>query len=87
MKKPHKKSGDWFFGMGGLHTFLVSAALILAVCFVDKFHGGKNWVPTYGQHILVNCLLSAVLALGLDFVSGYLGQTSLGHAACYGFGG
>ncbi len=86
MKKLRKKSGDWFFGMSGLQTFLVSAAVILLICFIDKFHAGKSWIPTYGQHILVNCLLSAVLALGLNFVSGYLGQTSLGHAAFYGLG-
>ena len=53
---------------------------------MDKFHGGKAWIPSYTQHILVTCLLSALLALGLNFISGYLGQTSLGHAAFYGIG-
>ena len=31
-------------------------------------------------------LIAAILTLGLNFVSGYLGQTSLGHAAFYGIG-
>lgn len=81
-----KKSKSWFFGTSGLTTFLMSAAVVLVICFLDRLHGGKAWIPTYFQHIAVNCLLSAVLALGLNFVSGYLGQTSLGHAAFYGIG-
>jgi len=77
---------SWFFGTDGRTTFLVSAVLILIICFFDRFHGGKGLIPTYFQHVLVNCLIAAVLALGLNFVSGYLGQTSLGHAAFYGIG-
>lgn len=84
MKK--SKSSAWFFGTSGLTTFLMSAAFILVICFIDNFHGGKGWIPTYFQHVMVNCLIAAVLALGLNFVSGYLGQTSLGHAAFYGIG-
>ncbi len=86
MKKLRINSGEWLFGLSGRVTFLISAILILFVCFVDKFHGGKAWIPSYTQHILVTCLLSALLALGLNFISGYLGQTSLGHAAFYGIG-
>ncbi len=81
-----KKSNSWFFGTSGLTTFLMSAVLILVICFIDRFHGGKAWIPTYFQHVAVNCLISAALALGLNFVSGYLGQTSLGHAAFFGIG-
>lgn len=79
-----KKS--WFFGTSGLTTFIMSAAAVLIVCYIDCFHGGSAWIPSYFQHILVNCLIAAVLALGLNFVSGYLGQTSLGHAAFFGIG-
>jgi branched-chain amino acid transport system permease protein len=79
MKNLRKKSNDWFFGLNGLQTFVISAVLILAVSMTKV-------VPTYGQHILVNCLLNATLALGLNFISGYLGQTSLGHAVFYGLG-
>ncbi|MBQ1491807.1 MAG: branched-chain amino acid ABC transporter permease, partial [Blautia sp.] len=76
----------WFFGLSGRTSFFLSAAAILFVCFADKFHEGSAWIPTYAQHVLVNCLLAAILALGLNFVSGYLGQTSLGHAAFFGIG-
>ncbi len=85
-KRSLRRSSDWLFGMSGRTTFIVSAVLIFAVCFVDSFHGGKQWIPTYVQHVMVNCLLSALLALGLNFISGYLGQTSLGHAVFYGIG-
>ena len=74
-----KKSGDWFFGLSGLLTFLISAVLILGISFTKI-------IPTYGQHIIVNILLNATLAMGLNFISGYLGQTSLGHAVFYGIG-
>ncbi len=75
---------DWFFSMNGITTFFVSLALILFVCYINKFV--KNAIPTYIQHIIVNCLLNAVLALGLNFIAGYLGQTSLGHAVFFGIG-
>ena len=86
LMKSAKSSGEWFFGLSGRKTFIVSAIAVFVICFIDKFHGGSNWIPTYAQHVLVNCLLAAMLALGLDFFSGYLGQTSLGHAAFYGIG-
>ena len=75
-----------FLGKNGKTAFLGSAVLVLLICYIDKFHGGSAWIPTYFQHVLVNCLIAAILALGLNFVSGYLGQTSLGHAAFYGIG-
>ena len=85
-KKKKTRSGrtDWFFGMSGTLTFFVSLALILFVCYINMFV--KNAIPTYFQHILVNCLLNALLALGLNFIAGYLGQTSLGHAVFFGIG-
>jgi branched-chain amino acid transport system permease protein len=79
MKNLRKKSNDWFFGLNGLQTFVISAVLIVAISMTKV-------MPTYGQHILVNCLLNATLALGLNFIAGYLGQTSLGHAVFYGLG-
>ncbi|MBR2256030.1 MAG: branched-chain amino acid ABC transporter permease [Blautia sp.] len=84
--KRSRSSGEWFFGWSGRKTFLLSSLAILLICFIDKFHGGKGWIPTYAQHVLVNCLISAILALGLNFVTGYLGQTSLGHAVFFGIG-
>lgn len=75
-----------FFGKNGQTAFLGAAVLVLLICYIDNFHGGSAWIPTYFQHVAVNCLIAAILALGLNFVSGYLGQTSLGHAAFYGIG-
>ena len=75
-----------FSGKNGLAAFLGSAVLVLVICYIDNFHDGSAWIPTYFQHVGVNCLIAAILALGLNFVSGYLGQTSLGHAAFYGIG-
>ena len=86
MKKLRFNRGEWLFGLSGRMTLLISLVLVLLISFVDKFHGGSAWIPTYAQHVLVNCLLSALLALGLNFISGYLGQTSLGHAVFYGIG-
>ena len=78
-----RKTGR-FPGLSGAAVFFISLAAILVICYINDFI--KNAVPTYYQHILVNCLLNAVLALGLNFVSGYLGQTSLGHAVFFGIG-
>ena len=68
-----------FFGKNGQTAFLGAAVLVLLICYIDNFHGGSAWIPTYFQHVAVNCLIAAILALGLNFVSGYLGQTSLGQ--------
>lgn len=77
--------GEWFFGTSGKTTFIGSLALILIVCFLDSFTPTKL-IPTYFKHILVCCLIYAILALSLNFVSGYVGQVSLGHAAFFGIG-
>ncbi|WRS26945.1 branched-chain amino acid ABC transporter permease [Oscillospiraceae bacterium MB08-C2-2] len=65
--------------------FLTALLFILAVCFVDSFTSTRL-VPTYIKHILVSCLIYSLLTLALNFVSGYIGQTSLGHAAFFGIG-
>ena len=54
MKRKQKASSrEWFFGWSGRTTFLFSALFILVVCFVDKYHEGSAWIPTYAQHVLV----------------------------------
>ena len=73
-KKASAHKTDWFFGLNGTATFFVSLVLILVVCYINNTI--KNAVPTYFQHVIVNCLLNAVLALGLNFISGYLGMRS-----------
>src|ERR1035437_6650078 len=43
-------------------------------------------VPPFFKHILLVCLIYSTAALSLNFVSGYIGQVSLGHAAFFGMG-
>ncbi|OQB47730.1 MAG: High-affinity branched-chain amino acid transport system permease protein LivH [Firmicutes bacterium ADurb.Bin153] len=40
----------------------------------------------YFTTIAINCALYSVLALSLNLITGYMGVTSLGHAAFYGIG-
>lgn len=40
----------------------------------------------YFTTIAINCALYATLALSLNLITGYMGTTSLGHAAFYGIG-
>ena len=83
---PGGKKSDWLFGMSGRTTFLAALILVLVFCFVDAVVPGGKLIPTYAKHIVVSCLIYAVLTLGLDFVAGYVGQVSLGHAAFFGLG-
>jgi branched-chain amino acid transport system permease protein len=66
-------------------VFLLSLAAILVFCFTDSFTSSRL-IPVYFKHILVSCLIYSILSLALNFVSGYIGQTSLGHAAFFGIG-
>ncbi|HWP51069.1 MAG TPA: branched-chain amino acid ABC transporter permease [Clostridia bacterium] len=78
-------SGEWLFGTSGKTSLIGSAIVLLVICFLDSFTPSRM-IPTYFKHILVCSLIYAILALGLNFVSGYIGQTSLGHAAFFGIG-
>ena len=80
-----KRNNDWFFGLNGIQIFAIATAFVLVFCFVDMLLPIKL-ISTYIKHIAVNCLIYAILAMGLNFVSGYIGQTSLGHAAFFGIG-
>ena len=75
------RQSEWLFGMSGKATFLTALILVLLFCFIDTAVPGGKLIPTYAKHIVVNCLIYAILSLGLDFVAGYIGQVSLGHAA------
>lgn len=82
-----KKKSEWFFGLSGRMTLLISLVLVLLFCFLDQFIPGKTPViPNYVKYVAVNGLIFAVASLGINFYSGYLGETSLGHAAFYGIG-
>jgi len=80
-----RRDGGWFFGTRGITSFIGAALLVTIICYLDSFTPVRI-IPTYFKHILVNCLIYAILALALNFVSGYIGQTSLGHAAFFGAG-
>ena len=49
-----------FFGKNGQTAFLGAAVLVLLICYIDNFHGGSAWIPTYFQHVAVNCLIAAI---------------------------
>lgn len=85
-KKKSLLKGDWLFGTNGYITFVLVTAAVLFLCFYDQYHSGPKLIPTYYKHVIVNCLIYSVLALGLNFVTGYIGQTSLGHAVFFGLG-
>ncbi|MBB4305702.1 branched-chain amino acid transport system permease protein [Rhodobium orientis] len=58
------------------------AALLFVAGIVAAFQAGY-----FGKEILVEIALYALLALSLDFLAGFGGMVSLGHAAFYGIGG
>ena len=58
----------------------VTAVLLAVLLLLPVF------VNSYIQRILIMILLYAVLSLSLNYVVGYLGEISLGHAAFYAIG-
>lgn len=55
-------------------------ALVLAVLFPIVFN--QQYIITVG----INCLMFSILSLSLNLITGYMGITSLGHAAFFGVG-
>ena len=80
------KSGEWFFGTSGKLTFAGSAVFVLLFCFLDVFTPSGRVITPYIKHIFLMFMIFSVLSLSLNFVSGYIGQISLGHAAFFGVG-
>ena len=75
---------QWLQGWRG--AFLLSA-FVLGVSFIDSVLIRPDYLfPPYFKHVLLICLIYSIAALSLNFVSGYIGQTSLGHAAFFGLG-
>lgn len=77
---------DWFFGLSGAGTALLASALVLVFCTADAVIPGPALIPSYVKYIAADGLIYAIAGLGINFYSGYLGETSLGHAAFYGVG-
>jgi len=73
--------------LNGPKGLAVFTALILLVTFLDSLHLTEDPLfPPYFKHVLFVSLIYSTVALSLNFVSGYIGQTSLGHAAFFGLG-
>ncbi len=60
--------------------------ILLGIVFLATLLVMPLLVNSYILRILIMVVLYAVLALSLDFVVGYLGKISLGHAAFYAVG-
>ena len=75
---------QWLSGWRGAVLF---SAVVLGVSFIDSVVERPEYLfPPYFKHILLICLIYSIAALSLNFVAGYIGQTSLGHAAFFGLG-
>lgn len=63
--------------------YLIPAASLVVLAIMSVL----GWqLSSYATGLLVDCLIFAVLALGLNLVLGYTGLPSLGHAAFFGVG-
>ena len=71
-----------------MKKMLLLSLTIIAVTFFDSLDLTQETVfGAYIKHILFMCLVYSTLTLSLNFVSGYIGNVSLGHAAFFGLGG
>jgi branched-chain amino acid transport system permease protein len=71
----------------GYKSAALFAAVVLFLTFFDSLRlTADPVVPPFLKHILLVCLIYSTAALSLNFVSGYIGQVSLGHAAFFGLG-
>ena len=69
-------------------TAITLIGLLLVFTFIDSLNlTDELIVGAYGKHMLFISLIYSVVTLSLNFVTGYVGQTSLGHAAFFGLGG
>lgn len=67
---------------------VVFSAVILLITFLDSLIDAQDYIfSPYFKHIVFVSLIYSIVTLSLNFVSGYVGQTSLGHAAFFGLGG
>lgn len=64
-------------------TFVVAVA---SVAVFAAFASLAWLLSSYATGLLIDCLIFAILALGLNLLLGYTGLPSLGHAAYFGVG-
>lgn len=86
LKKKKWSEGEWLFGLSGRMTFLIALAVVLVFCLLDLFTPSGKLIPNYVKYVVVSGLIYSIASLGINFHSGYLGETSLGHAAFFGLG-
>jgi len=78
---------SWKLWLSGWRGAILFSAVVLGVSFIDSVVERPEYLfPPYFKHILLICLIYSIAALSLNFVAGYIGQTSLGHAAFFGLG-
>ena len=81
---PKKEKKGFFSGIlefWAMHSLVISIIfIILAILFPILFN--KQYLIT----VAINCLMFATLSLSLNLITGYMGITSLGHAAFFGVG-
>ena len=78
---------SWKLWLSGWRGAVLFSAVVLGVSFIDSVVERPEYLfPPYFKHILLICLIYSIAALSLNFVAGYIGQTSLGHAAFFGLG-
>lgn len=70
------------------HMWIIFAISIAVIAFMDSLNLTSEYIfSAYLKHVLFISLIYSSLALSLNFVSGYTGNVSLGHAAFFGLGG
>ena len=78
---------SWKLWLSGWRGAVLFSAVVLGVSFIDSVVERPEYLfPPYFKHILLICLIYSIATLSLNFVAGYIGQTSLGHAAFFGLG-
>jgi ABC-type branched-chain amino acid transport system, permease component len=74
--------------LDGPKAALWFSAVVVMITWFDSLDLTADYIFTpYLKHILFVSLVYSIVTLSLNFVSGYIGQTSLGHAAFFGLGG
>ena len=67
-------------------AFCISLAAVLIFTLLDNFTASGHVIPNYVKYVVTSGLIYAIACLGINFHSGYIGETSLGHAAFFGIG-
>jgi branched-chain amino acid transport system permease protein len=64
---------------------IAGAALLVLAAAIPPVVAGTRW-ETYVQHVVIQVMLMGLYAMAWDFLNGYVGLFSFGHAAFFGAG-